>query len=62
MNTEKKEKWSEKSPEWKKGWYAGQFGEDINMSKEEIENMPNDWKDGLKYALLNPIGGFYVPM
>lgn len=62
MNTEKKVEWNDKSSEWKKGWYAGQFGEDIDMSKEEIENMSDDWKDGLKYALLNPVGGFYVPM
>ena len=62
MNTENKVKWNDKSSEWKKGWYAGQFGEDIDMSKEEIENMSDDWKDGLKYALLNPTGDFYVPM
>ncbi len=49
--------WNNKSLEWKRGWRAGIAGEDLDMSKEEIENMSDDWKDGLKFAIKCPFGG-----
>lgn len=61
FNKMTKEEWDSKSPEWKKGWRAGQLGEDIIMSDEEIESMSDDWKDGLVFAITHPTGG-YVPM
>ena len=56
-----KEEWDSKSPEWKRGWRAGQLGEDMNMSDREINAMSDDWKDGLKFAITHPTGGD-VPM
>ena len=56
-----KQEWDSKSLEWKRGWRAGQLGEDIIMSDGEIESMSDDWKDGLVFAIIHPTGG-YVPM
>ena len=56
-----KQEWDRKSSEWKRGWRAGQLGEDINMSDREINAMSDDWKDGLRFTLTHPFGG-YVPM
>ena len=56
-----KQEWDSKSSEWKRGWRAGQLGEDIDMSDREINTMPDDWKDGLKFAITHPCGG-YIPM
>lgn len=55
------EEWANKSTDWKKGWIAGQLGDDLLMNKNEIENMSKDWKDGLKFACLHPTDG-YIPM
>lgn len=37
-----KEEWINKSADWKKGWIAGQFGDDLLINKNEIENMSKD--------------------
>ena len=61
FNKMTKQEWNSKSSDWKRGWRAGQLGEDVIMSDKEIESMSDDWKDGLVFAITHPTGGA-VPM
>ena len=51
------EEWKTKSEAWKQGFRDYNTAKDIGMTKEEKENKPLDWWEGLKYAAAHFTGG-----